>query len=220
MPRAAKRVRFPPLTEEQRQLFDRNTSLAYWAARRLERRYVDVRRLGRDDADQAALLGLLLAVRRFDPSRGVRFSTYAIHGCRQCVLRAAVHAWPVTLPGAYLSRGHQYHEWIAAVRRRSSIAATDDSLGHSQHTADSRSRFQSGDVIDPASLAPDGSLPADLLRHLPTRYRRLVELRFGEGLTLGEVGRRMGGICKERVRQVERRALALLRDVLDREAEG
>jgi RNA polymerase primary sigma factor len=55
---------------------------------------------------------------------------------------------------------------------------------------------------------------ADILRGLESRDRKILELRFGLGeessLTLAEVGERVG-LSRERVRQLERRALTRLR---------
>lgn len=67
-------------------------------ARSLARRY-RVRAVARDDLEQAAYLGLVKALRRFDPDRGHAFSTYAVPTIlgeirRQC--RAAM--WPAHVP--------------------------------------------------------------------------------------------------------------------------
>ena len=42
-----------------------------------------------EDLQQEATFGLLTAIRRFDPSRGVRFVTYAMWWVRTCVQRAS-----------------------------------------------------------------------------------------------------------------------------------
>jgi RNA polymerase primary sigma factor len=55
----------------------------------------------------------------------------------------------------------------------------------------------------------------DVINSLPERERRVIELRFGlnggNGFTLEEVSREMG-ITRERVRQIELKALKILRD--------
>ncbi|MEX2414286.1 MAG: sigma factor-like helix-turn-helix DNA-binding protein, partial [Thermoleophilaceae bacterium] len=54
-----------------------------------------------------------------------------------------------------------------------------------------------------------------LLRSLPERERRVIELRYGLGdedpLTLEEIGRHVG-LTRERVRQIEVQTLHMLRD--------
>lgn len=40
--------------------------------------HVDLQRIGYDDLFQVGCLGLLQAIRRFDPDRGVKFSTFAV----------------------------------------------------------------------------------------------------------------------------------------------
>ncbi|MGQ9546513.1 MAG: sigma-70 family RNA polymerase sigma factor [Dehalococcoidia bacterium] len=82
---------------------------------------------------------------------------------------------------------------------------------------------QLGDFIaDPASLQPEEEANARLLKaelgkaleSLTPRERRVIELRFGLGSgysrTLGEVGAELG-LTKERIRQIEKEALAKLR---------
>jgi len=46
---------------------------------------------------------------------------------------------------------------------------------------------------------------------LPERERRLIRARYLEGKTLDEMGKEMGGISRERVRQIEKKALDSLR---------
>ena len=60
-----------------------------------------------------------------------------------------------------------------------------------------------------------------VLHKLSPREREIIERRFGLGESLGpqtlqEVGRKFG-VTKERVRQIESRALAKLRNMIDRE---
>lgn len=75
----------------------------------------------RDDARQDGLLGLARAAEKFDPSRGVKFATYATFWIRQAITRGADAA-----------------EGINARRARRSRAAYDrpTSLDHTnEHTA-------------------------------------------------------------------------------------
>lgn len=73
-----------------------NVRLARYIAERYSRRGVVI-----DDLTQAALEGLLQAVRRFDPSRGFRFSSYAVWWAQQaCQALVAQQGSGVRLPVA------------------------------------------------------------------------------------------------------------------------
>jgi len=73
----------------------RNRRLALSLARRYQGRGVP-----REDLEQEALLGLIIAVDRFDPARGTAFSTYATFWIRQKLQRAVERTSPLThLPG-------------------------------------------------------------------------------------------------------------------------
>ncbi len=139
------------------------------------------------------VLSLMEAVDKFDYSRGFRFSTYATHCIRRSFYRR-------------MERQHKD-------RRRFSptdpeiLYATPDNV----ETADDQQ-------------AHEEQLVAQLMEQfddcLSDRERRIIEGRFGLGdrtrsYTLLELSGELG-ICKERVRQVEHRAIEKLRLVADR----
>lgn len=75
-------------------LVDANMSLVRRAARSAR-----ARALGHDDVQQAATLGLLIALRKFRPTGGAPFAAYAHHWIRKEVQRAvASGGHPLTIP--------------------------------------------------------------------------------------------------------------------------
>lgn len=138
-------------------------------------------------------LALMRAVERFDYSRGFRFSTYA----SWAIMRAFARSVPEEF--AQVDRFRTGHEEILATVR-------------------------DGREGDPSEQAGEGLRlrVAHGLAALDERERRVVERHFGIGSadgetrTLDEIGREFG-ISKERVRQIEIRALRKLRQALGTE---
>jgi RNA polymerase sigma factor (sigma-70 family) len=200
------------------------------------------------DFIQEGTLGLIRAIERYEPARGIRFSTYAVWWIWQQVARAAdnqgalirtpVHWNQFRRKAARAGRGgwgglpeealRQLAEetGVAAeyarameqgVRCVSLDASPADDGGPFQTpppTADPR--------LDPAVINEERDLGARLataLASLPPREQEVLRLRFGLAqppLTLQEIGARYG-VSRERIRQIETRAMAHLRDVcLDR----
>ncbi len=78
------------LTPEE--LFDNNYQLAEWAARKFAWKE------DFEDVTQLAAIGLLKASRKFDPSRGIKFSTYAMYYMRKEIIREYLEKYPLLRP--------------------------------------------------------------------------------------------------------------------------
>lgn len=205
-------------------------------ARAFARRY-DHRGVALDDLEQVARVGLVLAVDRYDPEVGVKFSTFAgrtIDGELKRYFRD--RAWALRVPRRSKDLG-------VAVRR--SIEELTQTLGRSPTTAelaervgadpdevleaiDAGAAFRVGsiDAPDPESGGSaadslgeadggygsfeDADLVRRLLDKLSDRERRIVELRFFEELSQREIAERVG-VSQMHVSRLLSRALELMR---------
>jgi RNA polymerase sigma factor (sigma-70 family) len=156
----------------------------------------------RADADQAAMVGLVTASMKFDPARGVKFSTYAGWWLRQSIQNEACNAL-IRFPRTVLSNpeNHQPERVLAArkaIGYKVSLNGEEDSPAAYWNEVACAGKVSNKTDVD------------DLLRTLPTREAEIVRLRSGYNATLKEIGA-LFGITKERVRQLHRRAMTRLR---------
>ena len=205
------RKRKPPrLTARQQRLAEAHQALAYHAADYYAERCPVIRRLPRDDRVGAAMLGLSVAAQRFDPRRGVAFSTVAMPWMRHALQREAMHARVVSLPLDLLHQpariGAERRRQIDAVLGMASLDAAPDAIG-----------LQDADHAEWRDREREAGVDPDLERwirraldRLPWREARAVRLRFWEGLSLEQGGLRLG-VGKERFRQILARGLERLR---------
>lgn len=162
-------------------------------------------------------LGLIEAARRFDPSRNVKFITYAVWWVRESMMHVL----------ADQTRAFSFPPKLFAVLRRGPGGGSDVSLNEpvrrAGHAADEGSSRELGDLLeqDGATAIDDEMIHqadldelAEALRGLDGKEREVVRLRFGleddEPRTLQEIGDRLH-LSRERVRQIESRAKDKLR---------
>ncbi len=211
-------------------------------AEHLARRYRN-RGQSSEDLSQVALLGLVKAVDRFDPYRGLAFTTFAtptILGELKRHFRD--RAWTVHVP-------RQVQEQILAVTR--SLQELQQALGRSPTVAETArtAGLSEEDVLeameasrvlavgsldapltsDPASGTVGERLGFDETGHeavehrmlvetlvdvLPTREREIIRLRFYEGLSQSQIGDRLG-VSQMHVSRLLARTLSRLRGLVD-----
>jgi RNA polymerase sigma-B factor len=202
--------RDPTIRDE---LVTANLGLARILARRLSSRGEVY-----DDLFQVASLALIKAVERFDPERGVEFSTFAT----RTVLGELKHhfrdkAWAVRAPRRlqelYLELGHATATLSQDLRRSPTVAEVAKHLGVPEESvlqameAGQAYRSTSIDLPDdeqePMSARlgdedssyvgiEDRTVLAQALSALPEREQLIVHLRFFEGLTQSEIAAHVG----------------------------
>lgn len=181
----ARPINTTPLTTDQQKLAADNIGLAYKFAFKNPIRGVD-----QDETVSICMMGLVRAARKFNPGRGVRFSTYAYACMRSTLL--------------------QHIALQKADRRIINTMTTPFSGFQSSRTYD---------IADPAGDDEDEhkemkDLMATALDQIDGRLASVLRLRFFRDLTLEQIGA-ICGVTKERVRQLEQKALWQLRRILD-----
>lgn len=203
-----------------------------------------------DDLVQEGQIGLLLAAKKFEPERGLRFSTYATWWAR-AAMQDYVHRnlGPMCgasstkqkllffgLRGAWVRESAKGGDVVGRIARqfkvgRSTVMAMEGFLSSIGFSLETRIRKFDGstmplsEIIECPSPRPDEvvidaidderlhALLVRSLRKLDKRDREVIEHRLlsEEPETLEQVGKRIG-VSKERVRQLEIRALRRLRE--------
>ncbi|MEM7168684.1 MAG: RNA polymerase factor sigma-32 [Pseudomonadota bacterium] len=208
------------------------------------------------DMIQEGTIGLLQAADRFEPGRGVRFSTYASWWIRSSVQDFVLRNWSVVRIGSTAAQkslffrlwrlrnlieratgeslNHRGREEIAAQlgtttndvqRMEGCLSGSDLSLNAKLGGADlSEDGGEWQDVLIDERPRPEeiviqrrdqeivGGWINEALEDLNQREKLIISSRklTEDGATLGELGR-MLGLSKERVRQIESRALEKMR---------
>jgi RNA polymerase sigma factor (sigma-70 family) len=183
-----------------------------------------------DDLAQEAVVGLLRALERFDPERGVPFLAWAEIWIRQALQQTiAEHGRPVRLPRHVLWDLHELkgrHEALMRTRGHEPrlVDLADDIGWPAERVARTLQLGQEPGAPAALDLLEDplgeaayfdvllrvtGEQVLPLLLELSEREREILERRAA-GASLREVGRDLG-VSGERVRVVEERALAKVR---------
>jgi len=211
--------------------------LAQQLARKFRGRGVEL-----DDLIQVARFGLLQALDRFDPDRGVKFSTFA---GRTIVGEIKHHfrggAWSIRVPRSLQNLWMEANQAIpeltqrlertpTAVELAEHIDADPDtviealdagggfSAGSLDRTVGDDGGATVGDLVgtDHGALrrAPLWAEVEPMIKDLPDRERRVIYMRFFEGRTQSEIAEVIG-VSQVHVSRILRSTLADLRSTVD-----
>jgi RNA polymerase sigma-B factor len=215
------------------QLVETHLGLAHHLARRFSNRGESY-----DDLVQVASIALVKSVDRFDPARGVEFSTFAT---RTIIGELKRHfrdkGWAIRAPRRiqelYLELGPAIETLSQELGRPPTVAQMAERTGASEEAvleaieAGQRYRTSSIDAPDRNEGvvsdrlggedpgfggAEDRMLLAISMADLPERERTILNLRFVEGLTQSEIAARVG-LSQMHVSRLIAASLAQLREV-------
>ena len=219
------------------QLVTAHIGLAEYLARRFTNRGEPL-----DDLVQVASLGLLKAVDRFDPERGLEFSTYAtptIVGELKRHFRDK--GWAVRVPRRVQELHLRLGTVVSTLSQHLGRSPTIGEIAHAASASEEEVleaieaghayRFTSLDASpsnedegnlsaqlgedDQALIASEHRMAlSPLIARFPPRERTILHLRFFEGLTQSEIADRLG-ISQMHVSRLLARSLAQLRDAAE-----
>jgi RNA polymerase sigma-B factor len=213
------------------QLVERHMGLAAHVSRRYGRRGAPD-----DDLRQVAFLALVKAVDRFEPDRGVAFSTFAGRTIEGEIKRHfRDHTWSLRVPRSAKEMHLQLRRAIDELSQRLGHSPTVPQLaehldvsidqvidgiaaGAATSTAsldapggdEGEGPRQIGDIDPGFSHVVDGGLVEQLLGRLPEREQEIVRLRFYDELSQSEIADRIG-ISQMHVSRLLRKSFETMR---------
>lgn len=179
----------------------------------------------------SGVFGLMDAIDRFEPERGLKFETFAVPRIRGAILDGLRSLdW---VPRSVRARSRAVQDAMAQLEVRLQRSPTDDELAEElKVTPDELQRWLaniavatvgpldhvlvSGSDPSPQAVLEDVELRSTMrneVRRLPERERTVVALYYDEGLTLSEIGEILG-VTESRVSQIHTKAVLQLRSRL------
>ena len=210
-------------------------------ARSLARRYAKSS-VPLEDLVQIASYGLVKAIDRFDPARGLAFSSFAVPTILGELKRHFRDAgWAVHVPRSDQERAHEVEKAVRQLSGQTGRSPTPGELARYLHLSEEQvlEGLETAQAYTATSLdAPRGSaddssesyldqIGADdpdlglvdesvslgaAIRQLPTRERTVLHLRFVDDLTQTEIAERIG-VSQMQVSRLLRGALQHLREL-------
>ncbi len=219
------------------QLVEEHLGLAHQLARRFTNRGESY-----DDLVQVASMALVMSVDRFDPNRGVEFSTFAT---RTIIGELKRHfrdkGWAIRAPRRiqelYLAVRPAIETLTQELGRPPSIVEIAESVGASEESVlealeagqryrtasidapdrqDSSMVLRLGQVDSGFAESDDRMLLGPSMADLPEREQMIIRLRFVDGLTQSEIAAQIG-VSQMQVSRLLASSLAQLREAFTRE---
>ena len=194
-----------------------------------------------EDLISYGTLGLIDAVDRFEPERGLRFETYATARIRGAIIDELRRLdW---VPRRVRARGRQLQEGLAELEHRLQRSCTEEELADHLGVGVGEVRGTLADMAegglvaldeltaggapigellaDPAAVDPEAAAERtelrrvliDMVRSLPDRERTIVALYYYESMTLQQVAGVLG-VTESRVSQIHAKVVISLRNRL------
>jgi RNA polymerase sigma-32 factor len=204
------------------------------------------------DLIQEGNIGLMKAVKRFDPDRGVRLVSFAVHWIRAEIHEFILRNWRIVKIATTKAQRKLFFNLRSLKQSLDTLSVEDAKAVATQlgvkpeEVVEMETRLTGRDIaLEPAGaddeerfapiayLAAENTEPAQLLEHeetarrrgeglkhalenLDARSRRIIESRWLEEkkpLTLHELADEFG-VSAERIRQIEVKALAKMKNVI------
>lgn len=213
-----------------------NASLAHYLANRYRRRGISD-----EDLRQVALLGLMKAIRGFTPGRATGFAAYAIPTIRGELRRHFRDAgWTIRPPRRIQELQPRIRstqaELVHTLHREPTVQELATALGveiddileatavdscFTPQSLDAPIRGNSGDLTIEPAFDDHGFDDAEArvvlepaLTSLAARDRRILDLRFSDGLTQAQIGEVIG-ISQMQVSRILTRVLGQMREIIE-----
>lgn len=198
--------------------------------RAIAKQAIRFKRLPFEDLMGEGVKGMIVGIERFEPERGWRLSTFAMHWIRQSLQRACENLGKAVRIPAHTQQkmftGQEGDDGVRLTGQSFSLDAALDVDGGCLYDLLSSQATSAVDELD--VFKRNSSLYQVVLETLSPREREIIERRYlsGDDETLAAVGEKVGGrrgyggrpskvgISRERVRQLEAESLAKLRKAL------
>ncbi len=186
-----------------------------------------------DDLVSDGVVGLIDAISRFEPARGLSFQTFAVPRIRGAILDG-LRSMDM-LPRSVRARAREVQAARVALEQELGRTPTEEEIAakagltvatlrdlRDKASIGNQSTLDGYDLADelagtPGSAVEEQTVSETLLEvvgELPERDQIIIALYYFEGFTLAEIGRVLG-VSEARVSQVHSRATKMLRAKLD-----